>query len=124
MSVVTGPVAGLEESDPFSSDKIKNFVITWGPRAIFAVIAGYYSLGVAYDIGLMAAIDRVAIDVLKHYIGYAGLGAAMPTFQWYSAWAVRISAAAAGGLLYDVLERISLYVFHNCFPQELQGIER
>ena len=84
------------------------FALRWTPRALFAGVAGYYSLGVAYDKGVMAAIDRVAIKVFRHFWGYAGIGAFMPTFQWYSAWGVRIICALAAGILYDLAERIVL----------------
>lgn len=89
------------------------FLMKWTPRIIVAAFAGYYCLGFAYDWGIMAAIDRIAIDILKTSVGYAGLGAAMPTFQWYSAWAVRTIAAASAGLLYDLTERSILFVYHQ-----------
>ena len=84
---------------------------TWTPRILVAGVAGYYGLGVAYEVGIMAAIDRVAISILRDSVGYAGIGAAMPTFQWYSAWAVRSVAAAGAGLIYDLLERLTIFVF-------------
>lgn len=84
------------------------FALRWTPRALIAGVAGYYSLGVAYDKGVMAAIDRVAIRAFRHFWGYAGIGAFMPTFQWYSAWGVRIISALAAGILYDLAERIVL----------------
>jgi hypothetical protein len=95
------------------ANKIGNFLFTLTPRLIVAAIAGYYSLGVAYEMGMMASIDRVAIIVLKDLVGYAGIGAAMPTFQWYSAWAVRVVAAAGAGLLYDIFERSTICVYHR-----------
>ena len=82
------------------------FAITWTPRAIVSGLAGYYCLGIAYGIGIMAKIDGVAIPILRSSVGYAGIGAFMPTFQWYSAWAVRIVASIAAGILYDLIERI------------------
>lgn len=87
------------------------FFLTWTPRIIVAGFAGYYSLGIAYDVGIMAAIDRLAISILRDSIGYAGIGAAMPTFQWYSAWAVRTVAAGGAGLIYDLLERLTVFVY-------------
>lgn len=84
-----------------------HIALKWTPRLIIMGIAGYYSLGIAYNKGLMATIDRVAISILRHHVGYIGLGAAMPTFQWYSAWTVRTLAAIAAGILYDLIERIA-----------------
>lgn len=97
-----------EQSSYCSPIDFAQFLLRWTPRTIIAGFAGYYSLGMAYDRGLMAAIDRVAIQVFRHFLGYAGMGAIMPTFQWYSAWGVRIVAALAAGLLYDLTERMVL----------------
>ncbi len=91
-------------------DRISHFALRWTPRLIVMGFVGYYSLGVAYEKGIMAAIDRVAIRILRHYVGYAGLGALMPTFQWYAAWSVRALAVIGAGLLYDLIERIILYI--------------
>ena len=99
----------------FSQD-VFQFALRWTPRAIIAGIAGYYSLGVAYEKGVMAAIDRVAIRVFHHFFGYAGIGAFMPTFQWYAAWSVRIFSALAAGLLYDVAERIIIFSYRKFSP--------
>lgn len=93
-------------------DWSKDILLTWTPRVIVAVIAGYYSLGIAYDTGLMAEIDKIAIQILKHWVGYAGIGALMPTFQWYSALAVRMVAATVAGLLYDLIERLVRYLIN------------
>ena len=90
--------------------EVSSFLIKWTPRAIAVAIGGYYGLGIAYEWGLMALIDRVAILVIKHYFGYAGLGALMPTAQWYSAWAVRVVVGLTAGLLYDLIERCALYL--------------
>ena len=90
-----------------------HFVLKWTPRAIIAGLAGYYSLGIAYDKGLMAAIDRIAIYIFRHTFGFVGMGAFMPSFQWYSAWAVRIVAAFAAGILYDLAERVAIAAYRN-----------
>lgn len=95
-----------EPASPSFLDWVAEAVLTWTPRIIVAAVAGYYSLGIAYETGLMAEIDKIAIQILKNWVGYAGLGALMPTFQWYSAWAVRFIAGAVAGLLYDLLERL------------------
>ena len=91
-------------------DRISYLALRLAPRLIVLGFAGYYSLGVAYEKGIMAAIDRVAIRILRHYVGYAGLGAIMPTFQWYAAWSVRALAAIGAGILYDLIERIILSI--------------
>lgn len=88
------------------------FTLKWTPRAIAAGLAGYYCLGIAYETGLMAAIDRIAMRILRPSLGYMGMAAFMPTFQWYSAWAVRVVAAIAAGLLYDLIERICRATYH------------
>jgi hypothetical protein len=82
------------------------FALKWTPRAIVVGLAGYYSLGVAYETGIMATIDRWAIRILRPSMGYMGIAAFMPTFQWYSAWSVRIVTAIGAGFLYDLIERI------------------
>lgn len=81
------------------------------PRTIAITIGGYYGLGIAYEMGLMALIDQFAIQVLKNIGGYAGIGALMPTVQWYSAWAARISIGIAAGILYDLAERIVVRIY-------------
>ncbi len=94
---------------PASPNGMKDFLVKWTPRLLVATLTGYYSLGIAYEYGIMASIDKVAIRVLKNWVGYAGLGAAMPTFQWYAAWAVRMSAAASAGIGYDLGEKFVRY---------------
>jgi len=84
-------------------------------------LVGYAALGYAYELGLMAEIDKIAIPIIKSYVGYMGLGAAMPVFQWYAAWAVRISAALTAEALFElaILVVRSAYRFlHACFVAE------
>lgn len=90
----------------FSAENVKQFVYTWGPRTIAAAIGGYYCLGIAYKIGLMAAIDKIAIPILVHSVGYAGLGAIMPLFQWYTAVGIRIVSAVLAAALYDLIKAV------------------
>lgn len=97
----------------FSIQDMGDFLLKWGPRTIVAGLAGYTSLGFAYDIGLMAAIDRVAIKVFKHFAGYTGIGAFMPVFQWYAAWTIRALSAIIAGVLYDLVEKVVKYVLHK-----------
>lgn len=94
-----------------------HFALKWTPRAIVAGLAGYYCLGAAYDMGVMAAIDRIAIRILRPSLGYMGMAAFMPTFQWYSAWGVRVLSAISAGLLYDLLERIFKIAYNCCFQK-------
>lgn len=100
-----------------SPSRVKQFVVKWGPRTIVAALAAYYALGFAYALGLMAAVDRIAIACLKRAVGYAGIGALMPTFQWYAAWCMRIAAAAIAGLLYDLAEKAARLIYCKLFPQ-------
>jgi hypothetical protein len=85
--------------------------LRWTPRAIAGCLAGYYSLGIAYEKGWMAALDRIAIQILSHHTGYLGIGAIMPTFQWYSALSVRLLSGLLGALVYDLAERASCAVY-------------
>lgn len=97
---------------------VKNFVMKWTPRVIVIGFAGYYGLGLAYQCGLMAVIDKIAIAIIGHATGTAGVGALMPTFQWYSAWAVRFACALAAELTYEVVERIARhYLSPNLRPR-------
>ena len=82
-----------------------DFLIKWTPRAIAVFVGGYYGLGIAYEWGLMAKIDRIAIRIIKHFFGYAGIGALMPTAQWYCAWGVRIGIGLCTGIGYDLIEK-------------------
>lgn len=99
----------LSLQDPF--DIAFRAILKWTPRTIIGGFAGYYSLGMAYDYGIMSAIDRLAIRILRHSVGYAGIGALMPTIQWYAAWGVRMTAALVATIIYDLIERIIRYVF-------------
>jgi hypothetical protein len=97
-------------------DQAGYFLLTWTPRILIAGIIGYYSLGIAYDWGIMAAIDRVAISILRDTVGYVGIGVFMPTIQWYAAWSVQVISAACAGLLYDLVERLTVFILsrlHN-----------
>ena len=100
------PVDSRQQRTEWSYKDAAEFLLKWTPRALVVACGAYYGLGVAYEIGLMAAIDRVAIQILKQWVGYIGIGALMPTVQWYSALAVRCCMSATAALLYNVLERI------------------
>ncbi|MBX7067140.1 MAG: hypothetical protein K1X28_07910 [Parachlamydiales bacterium] len=95
----------VSSTPPESATPVTDFLLKWTPRAVAVAIGGYYGLGIAYEMGLMAAIDQFAIQVIKNFGGYVGIGALMPTVQWYSAWAVRIVMGIASGILYDLAER-------------------
>lgn len=93
---------------------IKEFIIKWTPRAAAVAIGGYYGLGIAYEWGLMASIDQFAIQVIKHFAGYAGVGALMPTAQWYAALGVRVTIGIVAGVIYDLTERAALCIGRRC----------
>lgn len=97
-------------------EKTVSFLATWGPRAIAVAVGGYYGLGLAYEWGLLALIDRAAIPLIKHVGGYAAVGAAMPTFQWYSAWAVRFAFGLLSACLYDLTVRATQSAFAHFSP--------
>jgi hypothetical protein len=94
-----------------SETPITDFFLKWTPRAIAATVGGYYGLGIAYELGLMALIDQVAIQILKNIVGYAGIGALMPTVQWYTASAMQVIIGIGSGFLYDLAERCAKYVY-------------
>ncbi len=100
------PVDSRQPRTEWSHKDAAEFLLKWAPRALAIGCGGYFGLGVAYELGLMAAIDRVAISILKQWVGYIGIGALMPTVQWYSALAVRCGMAAAAALIYNIVERI------------------
>ena len=56
---------------------LKSIVVKWTPRVLAVAIGSYYGLGLAYELGLMALIDTIAIKIVKHYFGYGGIGALM-----------------------------------------------
>lgn len=91
-------------------ESAKNFAVKWTPRLLVTAFVAYHILGVAYAVGLMAAIDRIAIPIIKAMVGYAGLGATMPVFQWYSALAVQVTGGVFAGIIYDQIEK----VFRHC----------
>jgi|GEM_PF-4099523 len=86
----------------FETDKVRHFLLTWTPRAIVVGFGAYYGLGIAYATGLMAAIDKIAIVILKNSVGYAGIGALMPTVQWYTNLGARIAIGAGAAVTYDL----------------------
>lgn len=106
----------MPTSTPFFNEKVTNFFIKWTPRAVAILVGGYYGLGIAYDLGLMAQIDQIAIQIIKHLFGYAGIGSMMPSVQWYSAWAVRIASGLVTGLVYDAAERCAQYCYSYFAP--------
>ena len=88
------------------------------PQIIFATLAGYYSLGLAYSTGLMSKIDKIAIHIMRsNNMGYIAIGAAMPTVQWYAALLVRLAAAASAALIYvaalKTITVASLFIYHK-----------
>jgi hypothetical protein len=105
-------VAGkTSDQNNWSFENTARFLVKWTPRAIAVGLGAYYGLGVAYGIGLMALIDKVAILILKRWVGYVGVGAAMPTFQWYASIIVRGGMALIAGALYDGGERLVRYFY-------------
>lgn len=99
---------------PSTTEKVTSFMIKWTPRAIVVLVGGYYGLGIAYEFGLMASVDKVSIYALKYFFGYAGIGAFMPTAQWYSAIAVRCTIGFSAGIVYDLTERCVKYCWNKC----------
>jgi hypothetical protein len=89
-----------------STDVFYSSLIRWPPRMVVMGLAGFYSLGIAYESGWMASIDRIAIGILRPRVGYAGLGATMPLVQWYAAWTVRILATITAGTVFYLIEKI------------------
>ena len=102
-----------------SETPITDFFVKWTPRAIAASIGGYYGLGIAYEWGLMAQIDQVAIQILKNTFGYAGIGDLMPTVQWYTASAMQVIIAIGSGFLYDLAERSAKYAYAQMNQQSV-----
>lgn len=100
----------------YPSNNTQDFILKWTPRLVVAGFAGYYSLGLAYEYGIMAAVDRLAISLFKHFVGTAGIGAAMPSFQWYASWGVRITAIAGAEILYDLGEKAINYLYDKIRP--------
>lgn len=116
-------VNSLSHYDPSPNfGEIFQFALKWTPRAIVAGLAGYYCLGVAYSMGIMAAIDRIAMRILLPSLGYMGVAAFMPTFQWYSAWTVRVVIAIVAGFLYDLIERILRAVFAYFYSEKSSSL--
>lgn len=72
----------------------------------------------AYELGIMAEIDKIAIRILRPSLGYMGIAAIMPTFQWYSAYGVRIAAGITATLLYSLVERIMIAIYCLCCFQD------
>jgi hypothetical protein len=102
-------------TNSWAGSDILPWLLKWTPRAFFAALGGYYSLGVAYGTGVMARIDVLAIKILKHFSGYAGVGAGMPIVQSYAAWGVRFVGAALCVWLYILVEKILCFVYAKIF---------
>lgn len=84
------PTSITENTDFLSFKQLTKFAVIYGPRLIILGLVGYASLGFCYHIGLIGYITELAIPIIKNQVGYIGLGAVMPTFQWYLAWGVRV----------------------------------
>lgn len=94
----------------------KTIFLQWGPRTIVAAFAGYYGLGYAYMNGITDQIDSVAKRIFYDYFGgYAGVGAFMPSFQYYSAWGIRAAAAIGAAATYDMGARILQVAWNALF---------
>ena len=85
----------------------------WAPRLIAATVFGYYGLGYAYEFGLMHRIDLIAMAVLKHFSGRAGMGTFMPIFQPYAAYGVRITSGFCGACMIDLFEKLVVSVYQK-----------
>lgn len=97
-------------------DGLVHFTLRWTPRTIVAGVSGYYCLGIAYEVGIMAAIDRIGIRILRPSLGYMAIAAVMPTFQWYSAWGVRVCFGLTATLIYYLIEKILGFIYSTLFP--------
>ena len=94
-----------------NSDFFYNLVANWGFVTVGSFVGGLYGLGFCYKLGVMARIDQIAMPILINWFGYAGLGAIMPTFQWYSAAAVRFCCAAVAGAVCLLIQKIACYLW-------------
>lgn len=109
----------------FNCQDIATKLARWTPRILIAGAAGYYVLGYAYSEGWMAAIDQIAMKIMRYYeMGYIAIGALMPNVQWYAAWGVRITAAFVAGLAYDLMERVFIASIPFFAPEEPNKNER
>jgi hypothetical protein len=106
-------------------EQMTAFIMKWTPRAAVTLVSGYYGLGIAYEMGWMASVDKVSIQALKCFFGYAGVGAFMPLAQWYSAMAVRVAIGLSAGLVYDVTEKCAIWVYSKWKkpPEDSKGAQ-
>jgi hypothetical protein len=113
-AITTPANLAIEGSSPnktlATSAKIRKWVVILTPRIVVITLGAYYGLGLAYYWGMMAAIDRVAIEAIRHFAGYAGIGAMMPTVQWYSSLAVRGIMATGAEFCYEIVEKLALKI--------------
>jgi hypothetical protein len=86
------------------------------PPVILGTLSGYYSLGFAYEIGLMHQIDLLAIPLLRSLAGRMAIGALMPLVQWYSAYVVQIGTGLTVGFLYLALEWTACRIYFKIYP--------
>lgn len=96
-----------------NTSKIRDLITNYAPKATVVLVVGYYSLGIAYSIGLMAVIDKIAIGIILHYAGYAGVGKLMPSFQQYSSWGVRGAAMLAAGFVFDLAIKVGKQIYNS-----------
>lgn len=102
----------LDSYSFLSFSNLGKWAVKIGPRVFVIGLVGYAALGYAYELGIMAEIDRIAIPIIKSQVGYMGLGAAMPVFQWYAAWAVRITAALSAEALFELALMVAKSVYN------------
>ena len=108
--------------DFYSAVKQKGFV------GVGAFVGGYYGLGALYDLEIMDSVTivvrKIARSVLKYWrVGYAGMGAAMPWIDWYTAVGVRLFCAFIAGTICLIIQKIficSLSLFHKHKPAFLR----
>ena len=96
----------------------RSFATKWGPRLVVVTLGAYYGLGIAYELGIMAKIDQIAIRYIKSFFG-GGLtaslwvGLLMPGVQSYSAIGVRIAVGFSAGFCYDRLECVAQFAYRK-----------
>jgi len=87
--------------------------VVWSIEGVVGFVGGYYALGLAYDRGLMAEIEKISRRILKPKVGILGLGVAMARVQWYAACVIQVTASIICMALFRLAVKILKYVYEE-----------
>ncbi len=89
------------------------YVVKLTPCMVVSYYIGFWGLGYAYKHHIMMKIQMYAINFIFPYVGYLGLGAAMPWIDWIASRFIFSVCFFMGGTICLCIEKV-IYCVWTC----------